>query len=163
MIAETTPHAGLPLPHPSNTLEDDVVRLRAALTAIDTRFSQLDALLQSDDVSLDQVQELVSAIKANRSDIASLLSVKADASALAAVAGRVSALEGKVLAEETVTLTDGQTVIDLTTLPSTVGAQVFVEGVRLKASEWTPHPSIATRLTLNSTFPAGHDVTVVRQ
>lgn len=41
-INDTTP-GGLPLPHPANRLEDDVLRLRAALTAMD---GHLDGLAQ---------------------------------------------------------------------------------------------------------------------
>lgn len=160
---DTTTHLALPLPHPSNSLEDDVLRLRSALGGIDSKFQALDALLQSDDATLDQVQELVNAIKENRGDILDLLSGKADDVDLTALAGRVTALEGVAQVEETIVLTEGQTVIDLTVLTGTAGASVFVEGVRLKASEWVPDGVIATRLTLSTTYPAGHEVTVVRQ
>lgn len=163
IINETTPHTGIPLPHPSNSLEDDVLRLRSAFGAIDAKFQALDALLGSDDATLDQVQELVNAIKDNRSDILDLLMDKADQSDLDTMAGRVTALEAVALAEETHVLTEGQTVIDLTVLTGTAGATVFVEGIRLTASQWTPDVAIATRLTLNSTYPAGHEVTVARQ
>ena len=163
MINETTPHLGLQLPHPSNTLEDDVLRLRSAITAIDTKFQGLDALLLSDDATLDQVQELVNAIKDNAGDILDLLMDKAEAADLTTLAGRVTAVEDMAQVEETIILTEGQTVIDLTVLTGTAGATVYVEGVRLKASAWTPHGTIATRLTLSTTYPAGHEVTVVRQ
>lgn len=156
MVDDKTSHLDLPLPHPTNELADDVIRLRAALNGIDAQFQALDALLQSDDVTLDQVQELVTAIKDNRSTIDGLLTGKADSS-------RVTALEAVAQVEETHVLADGQTVVDLTVLTGTAGASVFVEGVRLKASAWTPDGTIATRLTLNSTYPAGHEVTVVRQ
>lgn len=82
---DTTPHLGLPLPHPDNDLAVDSPRLRAALAAIDTKFAALDTLLLSDDVNLDQVQELVNAIKANKSDIVALLAGKAGRDELAAV------------------------------------------------------------------------------
>lgn len=36
MINETTTHLGLALPHPSNTLEDDVLRLRSAIAGVDS-------------------------------------------------------------------------------------------------------------------------------
>lgn len=163
MINETTPYLGLPLPHPSNLLEDDVLRLRTAFGSIDTRFQALDTLLQSDDATLDQVQELVNAIKANAGDILDLLMDKAEASDLTALAGRVTAIEAIAPVEETIVLTEGQTVIDLTVLTGTAGADVYVEGLRLKAGAWTPHGTIATRLTLSQTYPAGHEVTVVRR
>ena len=159
---ETTPHLGLQLPHPSNSLELDVFRLRSAITAIDTQFAALDALLDSDDATLDQIQEIVNAIKENRNYIQDILDDKADKTALAAVSGRVTALEAVALKEETIVLTEGQTVIDLTTLTSTSGASVYIEGVRLKSSEWAKDAGIATRLTLADSYPAGHEVTVVR-
>lgn len=163
MINDLTPHLGLTLPHQENDLAEDVPRLRSALSAIDSKFQALDALLASDDATLDQVQELVNSIKSNRTTIDALLLNKADQTDLEAVDARVTALEGVAQVEETITLTDGQTVIDLSVLTSTEGATVFVEGVRLKASAWTPHGTIATRLTLGTTYPAGHEVTVVRQ
>lgn len=82
---DITPHLGLPLPHPSNDLEVDAPRLRTALGAIDAKFAALDALLASDDVDLDQLQELVSAIKANANDVVALLASKAGRDELAAV------------------------------------------------------------------------------
>lgn len=81
---EQTPLLGLPLPHPANDLGSDVLRLRDALQALDGHVGALQAALQSDDVALDQLQELVDAIKANRGDIAALLSLKASADALEA-------------------------------------------------------------------------------
>lgn len=69
MINEITPHLYLPLPHPDNDLGDDVLRLRDALSAIDSKVATLDLLLASDDLSLDTLQEVVSAIKAARTEI----------------------------------------------------------------------------------------------
>ena len=37
---DKTPHLAIPLPHPSNLLEDDVLRLRMALNGIDTEFAK---------------------------------------------------------------------------------------------------------------------------
>lgn len=150
MINETTSHLGLPLPHPTNQLSDDVERLRAALNGIDAKFEALDALLQSDDATLDQVQELVTAIKENRGDILDLLSDKADASALA-------------VQEEVQTLSDGQTVVDLAQLATTAGCAVFIEGVRLNKNQWAADGVLPTRLTLSASYPAGHTIAVVRQ
>ncbi|PZP30445.1 MAG: hypothetical protein DI603_15080 [Roseateles depolymerans] len=78
-------HLSLPLPHPSNDLEDDAPRLRQALLLVDAKFAALDTLLASDDVDLDQLQELVNAIKANASDVVALLAAKAGRDELAAV------------------------------------------------------------------------------
>ena len=66
---DLTAHLGLPLPHPANDLEDDVPRLRGALQAVDAKFQALDLLLQSNDVNLDQLQELVNAIKTRSEDV----------------------------------------------------------------------------------------------
>lgn len=65
MIDDRTAHLNLPLPHADNTLTDDVSRLRATIDA-------LDALLSSDDPTLDTTQERVAAIKALRTDLAAL-------------------------------------------------------------------------------------------
>lgn len=64
-INETTTHLGLQLPHPSNSLEDDVLRLRSAINAVDAKFGELDTLLASDDASLNTVQEIVDVLKDN--------------------------------------------------------------------------------------------------
>ena len=69
MQNDLTPNLGLPLPHPGNELEEDVLRLRDALSALDTAVGTLRALVSSDDLTLDSVQELVGAIKAARTEI----------------------------------------------------------------------------------------------
>lgn len=69
MADEFTQHLNLPLPAAGNMLSDDVLRLRDALSAIDSKFATLDLLLASDDLSLDTLQEVVSAIKAARTEI----------------------------------------------------------------------------------------------
>lgn len=179
MTDDRTAHLSLPLPHPTNALDEDVGRLRTSLNGIDAKFAALDALLMSDDETLDQLQELVTQIKANKSTITAILADKANASDLAAtnevvagqatdiaaMKGRLDTLESRPVAqpvEESVTLTADQTVIDLTTLTGASGASVFVEGVRLRSDEWTPHATVLTRLTLSKTYPAGHVVTVTR-
>lgn len=69
MAEEFTQHLNLPLPHPEHLLSDDVLRIRDAFTALDQKIAALDALLTSDDLTLDSVQELVDAIKAARTEI----------------------------------------------------------------------------------------------
>lgn len=69
-----TPHLNLPLP--SSTLEEDFPRIIQAFTMLDSKIHQLDQLLASDDVSLDTVQELVNAIKAEAGPIAALTTGK---------------------------------------------------------------------------------------
>jgi hypothetical protein len=86
-IQQTTPHLGLPLPHPDNDLETDVVRLRDALTQVDGAVFSLRSLVASDDVNLDTVQEVVTVLKQAQGSIGNvtaLLATKADASAVAA-------------------------------------------------------------------------------
>ena len=136
MIDDRTPNLSLPLPHRDNDLTVDVERLRQALNAIDAKFGSLDVLLQSDDTTLDQLQELVNAIKTN--------------------------VVGFTQLEEVQTLAEGQTVVDLTQLTSTAGCSVFIEGVRLNAGQWS-RDIIPTRLTLSKSYPAGHSIAVVRQ
>lgn len=68
-MAEMTAHLSLPLPSATNTLAVDVVRIRAAFTALDAKIAALDSLLSSDDVTLDSVQELVAAIKASQTEM----------------------------------------------------------------------------------------------
>jgi hypothetical protein len=63
VIDDRTPGIDLPLPHQDNPLEDDVLRLRAALTAI-------DAVLSSDEPLLASVQAIVDALGANASTLA---------------------------------------------------------------------------------------------
>ena len=93
-ILQTTPHLGLPLPHPDNDLETDVARLREAFTQVDGALFSLRSLVASDDIHLDTVQEIVTvlklaqgnigditallALKANKSDVAASLALKAD-------------------------------------------------------------------------------------
>jgi len=56
--------------------------------------------------------------------------------------------------EETQTLAAAQTVVDWT-LVTNIGLAVYVEGVRLRPDEWTPHATINTRITLAASYPAG--------
>ncbi|MCT8178129.1 phage tail protein [Variovorax sp. CY25R-8] len=56
--------------------------------------------------------------------------------------------------EETQTLATDQTVVDLT-VTTTRGLALYIDGVRLRADEWTKHPTIASRLTLATSYPAG--------
>lgn len=102
-IQQTTPHLGLPLPHPDNRLEDDVPRIRAALAALDQKVEALDALLHSDDLTLDTVQELTAAIKAARSEIGALNTLVAEQLAAnnAAINTQLSSQDERVAAQLT--------------------------------------------------------------
>lgn len=98
MLDERTPYLGLPLPHPTNRLDEDVLRLREALTELDRHAQALDELLESDDATMDTLQELVAAIKADKTTIDALLTGKAESvhgHAVADVAGLAAALAGK--------------------------------------------------------------------
>jgi hypothetical protein len=82
-IQQTTPHLGLPLPHPDNELQDDVSRLRDALGEIDGMLFMLQSLVASDDVSLDTVQEIVMVLQqaqGNIGEVTTLLATKANQS-----------------------------------------------------------------------------------
>lgn len=75
MIEQTTPALGLQLPHPANELATDVVRLRAALNALDTIVSQkfgaaetsaaIAAVVDSAPGALDTLNELAAALGAD--------------------------------------------------------------------------------------------------
>lgn len=93
MINDRTPHLALTLPHPDNDLADDVLRLRTALLGLDGKLAAIDALLDSDDIDLDEFRELAQAIRENRTEIASLLAGKADA---VATVTRFVAAEGQI-------------------------------------------------------------------
>lgn len=131
---DLTPHLGLPLPHPANDLGSDVLRLRDALQALDGHVGALQAALQSDDVTLDQLQELVDAIKSNRGDIAALLSLKASAEALGAEAAArqhadhvlQQAVEDEVLARQQ-------------------GEQSQAQKLQAHAEATNPHPQYLTQ------------------
>lgn len=69
MLETLTTHLRLPLPHPEHMLNEDVIRIRDAFTALDQKIAALDTLLTSDDLSLDTIQELIGAIKAARTEI----------------------------------------------------------------------------------------------
>ncbi|WP_295548607.1 phage tail protein [uncultured Pseudacidovorax sp.] len=56
--------------------------------------------------------------------------------------------------EETQTLAAGQNVVDLA-LTTTRGLAVYIDGKRLRADQWVKHSTIATRLTLATTYPDG--------
>lgn len=69
MIDQRTNHLGFLIPHPDNLLEEDIVRIRTAFIGIDSKIDAIDTLLASDDINLDTLQELVTAIKAAQSDL----------------------------------------------------------------------------------------------
>ncbi|WP_323957481.1 phage tail-collar fiber domain-containing protein [Aeromonas caviae] len=58
------------------------------------------------------------------------------------------------MVEEVQTLAESQTVVDWATVTNT-GLAVYVNGSRLRSDEWTPDPTIHTRITLAQPYPAG--------
>lgn len=52
MVDERTPNLALPLPHPDHLLEEDVQRLREALSGIDAALAQQAAQVQAADAAL---------------------------------------------------------------------------------------------------------------
>ena len=87
MIDDRTPHHNLPLPSPANRLSEDVERLRSSLGMIDAWMASIEGLLTSDDISLDSLQELVTALKSDQSGVAGLVAqMAAITAALAAKA-----------------------------------------------------------------------------
>ncbi len=68
----TTTHLGLPLPSAAGSLEEDVVRIIDAFRLIDDKINAIDALMSSDDISLDTVQEIVAAIRSAQEGIGSI-------------------------------------------------------------------------------------------
>lgn len=60
--------------------------------------------------------------------------------------------------EETQTLASGQTVVNWGTVTNQ-GVAVFIEGVRLRADQFTKHSTINTRITLAQSYPAGTKIT----
>lgn len=69
MIDDRTTHLSLPLPSVDNYINDDVVRLREAITAIDNALALFSSVLSTGDASLDSMLELGAAINANRDAI----------------------------------------------------------------------------------------------
>ncbi|MEO3714016.1 hypothetical protein [Roseateles flavus] len=146
---DITPHLSLPLPHPSNDLGIDALRLRDALSAIDSKVAALDTLLQSNDVDLDQWQELVNAIKSNASDAVALLATKAGRDELAAVvADKASRAE---LGAVNTTLTNGLAgVARSTARASLIGITYDAQGRPQRVDETVAGLPRQTTLTYNS-------------
>lgn len=148
---DRTSYLSLALPYIDNNLDVDVGRLREALTDIDAKFEALDTLLGSDDTTLDTVQELVNAIKDGASDIAGLLTGKADTvhshdAATGSTDGFMSAADktkldgvtlGLLFDEIEITPTAGQTTFAISGGYTAGCIQVFVNGFKLKAADFT--------------------------
>ena len=62
MNNQKTAYLGLPLPHPANPLEVDVLHLRDALVVLDEAFKKIETILASDDPSIVSFKGLLSEI-----------------------------------------------------------------------------------------------------
>jgi phage-related tail fiber protein len=63
--------------------------------------------------------------------------------------------------EEVQTLAAGQAAVTLTTC-TTIGLAAYIEGVRLRPDQWTPHPTDKSKLTLAQSYPDGTKVDFVQ-
>ena len=90
-VNDVTQHMALPLPHPENDLEDDVLRLRDALSAVDNELHSLRGLVEA----AASTEALMAAIDTLGN----------------AVAGVAELAEGKV------STVNGQSGVDITLLP----------------------------------------------
>lgn len=86
MHDDRTPR-GWPLPHADNYLEEDVARLREALSAADSAMTAVDTTLTDTTEALGQKADAAAtrrelALKANTADVGQALSLKADAAAM---------------------------------------------------------------------------------
>lgn len=172
MINETTSHLGIQLPHPSNTLEDDVLRLRSAINAIDAKFALLDTLLASNDAALDTIQELVDSIKADAASLSSHVGAggAVHATATESVAGFMSAadktkLDGTTLdvlfsSVDASVAADGDTVLTVTGGYTAGAIMVFMNGSKLKAADYTA--TNGTSITLAAGALAADEFEIVR-
>ena len=57
MIDESTSYLGLPLPHADNLLEEDVLRLREALSRLDVKSESVDRVVAAFDAALAGLQQ----------------------------------------------------------------------------------------------------------
>lgn len=149
MIEQTTPALGLQLPHPANELAADVVRLRAALNALDTIVSQkfgaaetaaaIAAVVDSAPVALDTLNELAAALRDDPQFATTVLnaiaavradSMPVDRQASAAVLGGIKIGAGLSIDENGVAsvpsaAAGAQTFIEVTITPTSDGQLSF--------------------------------------
>lgn len=136
MIDERTPSLNLPLPHPSNDLEDDVLRLRQAFNDIDAYCDQLT----------DEAAEAASAAGAAQytADAAVSSAATANSAAGAAQATADAAIPSALIAQPNgVAPLDAQGRVPMAHAPEAlVGSVVYVGG--WDASTNTPEIPLAT-------------------
>lgn len=175
---QTTTGRGYPLPHPTNLLADDVVRLRDALQAIDTDIAArptsstvqglvdtaVAALVNGAPGALNTLDELAAALGDDSNFAATVANSLATINSgldnrytKAEADGRY--VQGAVQTEMVFTATANQSVFTLTTaIINKASALVTVDGVVQPTTEYSLNQA-GTTLTLTEGVPAG---TVVR-
>lgn len=87
-----TPHLCLPLPHPDNSLAEDVLRIRDALTALDQKIAAQDGAITAVSTEIGAVNAMVaSQLEAQNTAINAQLTAQNEA-----VAQQLSALQALV-------------------------------------------------------------------
>lgn len=164
-IDNRTPNLDLALPHQDNTLEEDVARLRSALTALDAAVfakaspaditAAINAVLDGAPAALDTLNELAAAIGDNAdyaTAITAALAGKAATShthAIADVTGLVLALAAKL---ETVPVASAGTVGGIR-----IGSGLSIDGAGIVSATGAGVSSTFTELTM---VPASNGQTV---
>lgn len=126
MQNDLSTNLGLPLPHPENELQDDVLRLRETIAGFDSAIHTINQFLFSGSIDLDSINEIVQVLanaqgeigditaalaakadkatvdaalltKANAADVTTGLAAKADVTALAAVSATVASNREELL------------------------------------------------------------------
>ena len=144
---------------------EDVLRLRAALGEIDAKIAAVNTLLASDDVNLDALQELVTAIKGDAANLlahvgsggASHAAATTSADGFMTAADK-SKLDGVTLGIlfDTVSITptsNGQTAFTVAGGYTAGATQVFLNGVKLAGDDFTAtnSPNLALTAGANTT------------
>lgn len=164
MYDDRTATLALPLPHPENPLNLDVVRLRTAFGMLDARLAAIAALLASDDLTLDTVLEIVAAIKANRADITEIvadkvstaaftaaLALKADAAATgAALAGKADGAATAAALALKAALEHGHALEDIAGLALALDDKADAEDLALKADAAATAAALALKAPIGS-------------
>lgn len=165
MYDDRTATLDLPLPHPENPLNLDVVRLRTAFGMLDARLAAIAALLASDDLTLDTVLEIVAAIKTNRADITEIvadkvstaaftaaLALKADAAATgAALAGKADAAATAASLALKAALEHEHAIEDIAGLALALAGKADAEDLALKADAAATSAALVLKTPIGST------------
>lgn len=126
MIDQRTTYFGFALPHPSNALNVDVVRLQSALSGIDNMLNWAAQLLNSDDAALKSMQSIANAVRAIQTQL-DLVSIASETTFAYDNQERVSSMSEVLPEQKTRTTTylyaqDGA----LATTTVAVGGRIYV-------------------------------------